>query len=355
MKKILTGALSLIILIASLFTMTACTITREVPESEDLAQVQTAVPYSLSVASAEPMAETASNTYSQTLTAIIKPESMDGIALINWELSWNNNNEGSGATVTDYLKLTSSEDTRVATIEILKPFPNSTINIKASNERFKISSTCLARYVGRAEDIESVTTSQEVMSSSLDLGLDTSTEISYFLYEDTNYVFDISETNAFDNVTENYVPDYKIFGQQDKGTLSNEKLVYNVSYRDMSDNETSNEDKEYTLSGPTDYVKSFFIKREGLPAYNNFANVSIVENKLHINTYQNFSSYAPFRYSDGVYDGVFSYVRGEEKYSLTIRDCNAYGFIGTGYHYKVNFSIYPRIESFSLSSTELAF
>ncbi len=145
-------------------------------------------------------------TYQKVITANLTP--VGASATFDWSVEWNENNEGAGTVVTDYLTVERVEGTiNKAKLTAKKIFPNSTIKIIATAKGTGVYGTCIVSFVGLPTEINlSIFYPDGQGSTPVTLfDEDWQTEIYNF---DGPAFFGYSFDNPFHYIQEDYIPNF---------------------------------------------------------------------------------------------------------------------------------------------------
>ena len=232
MKKLLTIFLTFILIVTSAVCMVGCSNTNtdgvdDAPSTEAGNVIQNSSIFSISLFSS-PVTQS-ENYVAKTITAEVLPLDAPNRG-VTWTVFWLDNQEGEEAKVEDYVivyEALEGAGSLIVDVRCYKPFENSVIGIKATTWVGNLSATCEVRYIGEPSTFEIV--HDDGVSVEKD-GLWNNEEI-IMLYSPNTYNFDLTLDNIFNNVTDNYIPNYSIlvecFG------------TYVVSKSDYYDNITS--------------------------------------------------------------------------------------------------------------------
>ena len=233
MKKLLTFFLTFMLLVVSAVSMVGCSTDNidggdNIP-SNSVGNVLNSNVMSISLFSS-PVTQS-ENYVAKMLTAVITPADVSNKA-VDWSVLWITNNEGENAVVTDYVTVTPTSDgSLTAEVRCYKAFEGSTIGVKVVTRVGKISAMCNVTYIGEPSSFEivqnDVTATYDEMWGKDIIALDVGQE----------YLFDLTLNNIFNNVTENFVPNYVIsvecFGEVNAKHKDSQK-VERFSFRTMT-------------------------------------------------------------------------------------------------------------------------
>ena len=202
---------------------------------------------------AGPPGENESQSVDVRIEAYVYPESAANKE-VDFSVAWGNAPTHGSETVTDYLTVTPDSDgSRIATVSCKKAFGSDTIIITVTTRDGGFTATCTVSFVGVASGIE-ITSSTAAKTSSSERGE------YYELGTGKTYAFDITLSNAFDDVSS----DLSVTEIGGYGTLYFGNGSFNdggyINYSEMWQNDIGELADQFitsaTLSGNTLTVKT---------------------------------------------------------------------------------------------------
>lgn len=188
---------SLLLLVATMFTMVSCT-TGNKPSTDDKREklVETTALSTKFVntsniklmAETEPMVAASTGVITQRITATVYPENASN-KQVDWSIAWENNSNTT--TVSDFVTVTPDSDGSTSATVTCKQAFIGTIIITATTRQNGYKANCIVTFVGVPANIE--------VSTSLTPGLN-----GYHLAVGNTYTFNTSLTNPFGSVGDDY-------------------------------------------------------------------------------------------------------------------------------------------------------
>ena len=289
MKKLLTFFLTFMLLVVSAVSMVGCSTDNidggdNIP-SNSVGNVLNSNVMSISLFSS-PVTQS-ENYVAKMVTAVITPAEVSNKA-VDWSVLWITNNEGENAVVTDYVTVTPTSDgSLTAEVRCYKAFEGSTIGVKVVTRVGKISAMCNVTYIGEPSSFEivqnDVTVTYDEMWGKDIIDLDVG----------QSYLFDLTLNNIFNNVTENFVPNYvmsvECFGEVNAKHKDSQK-VERFSFRTMTFRESPPIFGGSSVFDSDGYYVCLNTNNEE-DIWNSFLGVGFKDGKLKIYSYVSFTNF----------------------------------------------------------------
>ena len=188
---------SLILLVATMFTMTSCTLGKKTStddESEKLVETTALSTQFVNtaniklMAASEPMMAASTGVITQKITATVYPENASN-KQVDWSIAWGNTSNT--ANVSDFVSVTPDSDGSTSATVTCKQAFTGTIVITATTRQNGYKADCIVTFVGVPANIE--------VSTSLTPGLN-----GYHLAVGNTYTFGTELSNPFGTVGDGY-------------------------------------------------------------------------------------------------------------------------------------------------------